>query len=179
MSANTDEMTANTDGIDLETLLDDIVASHHKPLRSQVARIDSIVRDMTDYGEPDDPVLLEIRQLVEGLCACVESQLSTERNVVFPMLRRIRQQTLVSKCHAGMIRSRLAIVERDLARIRGVMIRLRDLGAGIASPAGCCEACHELMRVAREAISNLQRLSEKQSDVLFAWAIARERSLVG
>jgi iron-sulfur cluster repair protein YtfE (RIC family) len=132
---------------------------------------------MIAYGDASDPVLLEIRQLVEGLRACVEAQLSTERGIVFPMLRRLHQQTFVSRCHAGMIRSRLTIVERDHARIRGIMVRLKDLAIEAMSPVGSCEACHELVKVVQQTIENLQKLSEKQYTVLFSWAVAREQLL--
>jgi iron-sulfur cluster repair protein YtfE (RIC family) len=166
------------DNIDLDALLADIAVSHHAPLRQQVAAIDRVVGDMTAFGgDADAAVLLDIRQLVEGLRACVESQLATEQQILFPMLRRLRQQTFVSKCHAGMVRSRVSMVERDLARIRGVMIRLRDLGNEILSPRGGCEACHELLRVVDDTLINLRGLSAKESDLLFAWAVERERAL--
>jgi iron-sulfur cluster repair protein YtfE (RIC family) len=170
-------MMTSTSDIDLDTLLNDIIVSHHDPLRCQIKRIGNLVIEMLAYGDADDPVLLEIRQLVEGLHACVEAHISTEQNIVFPMLRRLRQQTFVSRCHAGMIRSRLMIIERDLARIRGIMLRLRDLAAEVISPRGGCEICHDLQGVIDETTTNLERLSDKQGGMLFPWAVAREQSL--
>jgi iron-sulfur cluster repair protein YtfE (RIC family) len=165
---------------DLDALLEDIARAHHEPLRRHIADIARLVGEMTAYGDAGDAaVLLEIRQLVDGLAACVEQQLSVEQQTLFPMLRRLQRQTFVSKCHAGMVRSRVGIAERDLARIRGVMVRLRDLGNEILSPHGGCEACHELLGVVADAIANLRDLAVKESEVLFAWAVAREQMLAG
>ena len=63
-----------------------------------------------------DPVTADLRQLIGGLRACVESQLSMEESVLFPMLLRLQEQTLITPCRAGMIRGRVSQAERDLAR---------------------------------------------------------------
>ena len=163
---------------DLDALLEDIAATHQEPLRRQVAEIERLVGLMVAYGDAGDAaVLLDVRQLVDGLRACVDAQLATEQQVLFPTLRRLRNQTFVSKCHAGMIRSRVSMVERDHARIRGIMLRLHDLANEIRSPEGGCEACHELLGVVGQTLANLRELSVKESQVLFAWAVAREQAL--
>jgi len=163
----------------MAALMADIVATHHALLRRQIPRIKAITADITRYGaaEGDDPALLEIRQLAGGLAACVAQQLDREEQVLFPMLAKLEQQTEVSKCHAGMIRSRLMMAERDAARIRGVLARLRELATENLSPAGPCEACHELLAVIDEVLGDLREHTAKECEMLFPWAVAREAAL--
>ena len=159
-------------------VIDGVVSVHHSALRVQAARIEQISRDIHAFGGADDPVLLEIRTLVGGLRACIDEQLDKEEHALFPMLRRLEQQTVVTRCHAGMIRSRIGMAERDLARIRGVLARLRDLAQEHLSPAGPCEACHELIRLIDEVNRDLREHTRLECEIIFPWAVQREAALV-
>jgi iron-sulfur cluster repair protein YtfE (RIC family) len=76
-----------------------------------------------------------------------------------------------------MIQSRVMITEREFARIRGVMLRLRDLTHEYASPHGPCEMCHELLSAIQTLLGDLRRHAEKELGVLYPWAVERERKL--
>jgi regulator of cell morphogenesis and NO signaling len=162
----------------MAALIADVVASHHAYLREQLPRVDAVAADIIGYGGADEPVLSEIRQLVGGLRACIESQLDREEQQLFPMLERLERQTHVTQCHAGMIRSRIMMAERDLARIRGVITRLHNLAQEHLSPAGACEACHDLLGITAAMLTDLREHTRKESEVLFPWAVAREAALV-
>src|SRR3954452_22382249 len=97
-------------------LIDDITGTHHACLRREVARIEQFAAAFTAAGD-SDAAATDLRQLVGGLRACVESQLSMEEGVLFPMLLRLQEQTMITPCRAGMIRGRVMQAERDLARI--------------------------------------------------------------
>jgi len=163
----------------MAALMAEIVATHHALLRRQVPHIETIAADIARYrgAGADEPVLLEIRQLAGGLAACVAQHLDREEQTLFPMLVKLEQQTEVTKCHAGMIRSRLMMAERDAARIRGVLARLRELATEALSPAGPCEACHELLKVIDDVLGDLREHTRKECEVLFPWAVAREAAL--
>jgi iron-sulfur cluster repair protein YtfE (RIC family) len=158
-------------------LIDQLVGTHHPRLRRQLQRVEEIVREMTMHGEVGDPPLVDIQQLAQGLSACVDAQLNSEEQILFPMLRRLEHQTQVSRCRAGMIASRVRITEREFARIRGVLLRLRELANEYASPHGPCESCHELSRVAETLLFDLRQHADEELGVLYPWAIAREREL--
>lgn len=179
---NTSDIPCTASAAEVESmaaLIDDVVSTHHAFLRRQLPRIDAIAGDILAYDGADEPALVEIRQLIGGFRACVEQQLDREEKVLFPMLRRLEEQTVVTKCHAGMIRSRIVMAERDLARIRGVIARLRELTHEHLSPAGPCEACHELLAVVDEVLTDLREHTRKECEVLFPWAVAREEELAG
>ena len=171
-------VTADTAVLDVEALLADVVETHHAYLRQQLQRVDAVAADIIGFSGADEPVLTEIRQLVGGLRSCIEAQLDREEQQLFPMLRRLGTQTHVTKCHAGMIRSRIMMAERDLARIRGVIMRLHDLAQEHLSPAGACEACHDLLALTSAMLTDLREHTRKESEVLFPWAVAREAALV-
>ena len=173
-----DSMNPHAPILVAEALINDVVATHHAYLRRQLPRIDSVAGDIIGFGGADEPVLTEIRQLVSGLRACIEQQLDREEQQLFPMLIRLEQQTQVTRCHAGMIRSRIMMAERDLARIRGVIRRLADLAEEHLSPEGSCEACHELLAIARAMLLDLAEHTRKESELLFPWAVEREAALV-
>ena len=161
----------------VEQCLSDLVATHHAYLRRQVGEIERVVRDIIAFGDGAHPVAVDMQQLIGGLRTCVESQLSMEEEILFPMLVRLQEQTVISKCRNGIIRSRVMQSERDLARIRGVVLRLRDLAEEFISPHGPCEACHELLDLIRALLADLREHTRKESQVVFPWAIEREKAL--
>jgi len=161
----------------LDEWIADITAVHHACLRRQTGRIAQIVGEIASYNEAGNAIVMEMQQLIGGLCACVESQLAMEEEVLFPMLLRLQEQTVISKCRAGMIRGRVMLAERELARIRGVVLRLRDLAEESLSPGGPCEACHELLHVVRALRADLSEHTRKESEILFPWAVERESEL--
>ena len=155
---------------DLTVLLDELFATHHQVLRRAVRRIAALAADNHVHDE--------IAQVANSLAACCESQLDREENVLFPMLQRLAQTTSISACRAGMIRARVMIAERELARVRGTLQRLRELAEQHLSPAGPCEACHELLLVINPLMSDLREHTRKKCDLLFPWAIEREQALI-
>src|SRR5688572_26760239 len=125
----------------LAALLDDIASTHHQVLRRDAVRIEALT-SMAFSEVQDDRVVGEMSQIARGLSACVKTELEREENVLFPMLQRLAEQTSISACRAGMIKSRVLIAERELARVRGVVVRLKELAEAHLSPAGPCEICH-------------------------------------
>jgi iron-sulfur cluster repair protein YtfE (RIC family) len=161
----------------LEGWIAELTAGHHVYLRKQTLRIEQIVGEIAGYNDAGNAITIDMHQLSGGLRACVESQLAMEEEVLFPMILRLQQQTVISKCRAGMIRSRVLLAERDLARIRGVVLRLRDLAEEYLSPRGPCEACHELLEVVRALLKDLREHTRKESEIVYPWAVAREVEL--
>lgn len=161
----------------LQEWIADLSGGHHVYLRRQTRRIEQIVREIADFNEAENPIVTDMQQLVGGLRQCVEAQLAMEEEILFPMLARLQEQTVISKCRAGIIRARVVVAERDLARIRGVVLRLRDLAEEFMSPRGPCEACHELLSLVRALLADLREHTRKESEILFPWAVAREAEL--
>jgi iron-sulfur cluster repair protein YtfE (RIC family) len=159
--------------MDIAALIDDITTAHHACLRREVLHIERLSN--TVASEPNDPVTTDLRQLIVGLRACVESQLSMEEGVLFPMLLRLQEQTLITPCRAGMIRGRVMQAERDLARIRGVVLRLRDLAREFATDNDESEFLHTIEAL----LADLRVHTQKESQQLFPWALARETDLAG
>jgi iron-sulfur cluster repair protein YtfE (RIC family) len=156
----------------MTALMAEIVATHHACLRRDVPRLEALARDLA-HPDAQEPALVELRSLFGGLWACVEAQLDKEEQVLFPMLARLEQQGQVSKCHAGMIRSRVMMAERDLARVRGVILRMKEL----ASEHLALDARHELLDSIEALLADLREHTRKECDVLFAWAVQREAEL--
>jgi iron-sulfur cluster repair protein YtfE (RIC family) len=173
-----DAAAVGGDTLPIDDLLDELVTVHHPRLRGQVARIDQIAREMAAHGDAaNDGRLAEIRQLIESLSACVDSQLISEEQVLFPMLRRLQRPTQITACRAGMIQSRLLIAEREFARLRGVTLRLRDLTREYTAPAGPCDATLEMQREIDTLLRDLRDHADKEIRVVYRWAAARERQL--
>ena len=160
---------------------------HHPCIREHVRRLDQLGSaegdgEREDGGscgrdaDPQDPVLVEIRQLVQGLAACVEMQLEKEERVLFPTLARLRHQTRISRCHAGMVRSLVATSERDMARVRGVLARLNDLLEERLAFAPDCRRCR-LMDAVAEAMSMALAGHDELETLLFEWAVSHEGEL--
>jgi iron-sulfur cluster repair protein YtfE (RIC family) len=160
---------------DLAALLDDIAGTHHQVLRRDAARIEALTASM---DAQDDRIVNEITQIGRGLAACVKTELEREENVLFPMLQRLAEQTSISVCRAGMVQSRVMIAERELARVRGAVVRLAELAQAHLSPTGPCESCHELLGVLSPLMVDLREHTRKESEILFPWAIDRERAVI-
>jgi hypothetical protein len=87
-------------GAPMAALIEEIVATHHAALRRMVPCIEAIAGDMIEYGARDDGAvgqdghgghgaMVDIRQLIGGLWACVLGQLDREVRIVFPSLIRL------------------------------------------------------------------------------------------
>jgi iron-sulfur cluster repair protein YtfE (RIC family) len=163
---------------DLTALLDDIAGTHHQVLRRDAVRIEAFTASMPPSDVREDRIVSEMTQIARGLAVCVKTELEREENVFFPMLLRLVEQTSISARRAGMIRSRVMIAERELARVRGVVVRLAELAEAHLSAGGTCEICHELLGVLRPLMVDLREHTRKESEVLFPWAIERERALI-
>ena len=163
--------------VSFAVLVRDVVDTHHAFLRSQLPLLQKLTTEAAEANAAVAPELTQLPELTANFVACVEAQLSREEGVLFPMIERLAEQTVVSPCHAGMIKSRISMAEREHARVHGVLTRMKDLAHRYLSPAGPCEACHELLDVLDAIERDLATHVSKERDQLYPQAVEREAAL--
>lgn len=156
--------------------VEQILALHHAGLRGCLDALERLTTEAADANAAVAPELLELPELAGNFIACVSADLNRQEQVLLPMIARLQEQTVVSGCHAGMIRSRVTLAEREQARAQGVLVRIRTLAHRYLSPSGPCEACHELL-AHLEAIEQAMTRAHAASRQLFADAVKREAAL--
>lgn len=163
--------------VSFAALIRDVVDTHHAFLRRQFPLLQQLTTEAAEANAAVAPELAQLPELTANFVACVEAQLSREEGVLFPMIERLAEQTVVSPCHAGMIKSRISMAEREHARVHGVLTRMKDLTHRYLSPAGPCEACHELLGVLDAIERDLAAHVSKERGQLYPQAVEREAAL--
>ena len=135
-------------------------------------RIEALMEQIAAEAGPTADDALFIRSQVLAFHADLKRLFDREENGLFPMLWRLEKATVLSRCHAGMVRSRVrfAIIEQE--PLTGSLNRLKE--ATRACPAAACRGVLQLIEQFETALAaHLQR--ERQS--LFHRAVEMEADL--
>ncbi len=165
----------------LDSLIEQIIQTHHVFVRRHLLKMAAIIEQITDPAYDPEPRLLELRRLFLQCAGDFDVQLQQEEMVLFPMLRRLELQTVLSRCHTGMVQSRIRFAESGQARLGEALLQMNDLLRQQLSPAGPCEICHELIPLLNEFRADLRVHIHKEQEILFPRAIQLEamRSATG
>jgi regulator of cell morphogenesis and NO signaling len=153
------------------------VTEHQQWLGDRLARLRELAADAAAVNS-SIPDMAEMDQTVAFLCNDLRECLEREESMVFPALLRLKEQTSVSKCHAGMIKARLRFMVAEQEAIAGSLASAADIVRLHLSPTGPCETCHELLIALESLQAELSDHLRREQDELFAWALAREEALV-
>ena len=162
--------------ISINDLIKQIIGRHHAYLRTTFPRLEFLVNDAIE-NNPSLPDLAELRDLFATYRSETESQLSTEEEMLFPMIRRLTGMTRVTPCHAGMTASRIRLAVRQQAYVQSVLASMHDLAALHLSPNGPCEACHELLAAFDAVQTDTRKHTYLEQQLLYRQATALEAEL--
>ena len=122
--------------------------------------------------------LLDMDQKIACFCNDLPECCRREEQMVFPALLRLKSQTHITSCKAGMVAARLRFMVAEQQMLLSTLADAIQILQRHLSPAGPCELCHELLREARSLESELVVHIRREQEELFAWGISREAELV-
>ena len=141
----------------------------------------SLLRELAADAAASNPQIAEMAtmdQKVAFLCNDLRECFEREESMVFPSLVRLRQQTQVSRCHAGMVRARLRFMVAEQESVAASLAEAIQIARRHLSPAGPCEACHDLIAALESLDAELTAHRRREQDELFAWALDYEDQMI-
>lgn len=181
MAASPDNLpacpAAGTADFDVDGFVARRVTEHQQWLGDRLVRLREFAANAAAVN-PSVAEMAELDQKVAFLVNDLRDCVAREESMVFPALARLREQTQVSRCHAGMVKARLRFMVAEQDALAASLAEAREIAHRHLSPAGPCETCHALVADLESLEVELTEHLRKEQDELFAWALAREESLV-
>ena len=162
---------------DVEKFIESAIVQHKTLLGDRLSRLRDISIE-TAGGNPDNPELATMDQKVAYFCNDLRECCSREQNMVFPAILRLKGQTQISQCHAGMMKARLKFMTAEHEAVLAALAEISEIATNHLSPKGPCESCHEMLKALKAYGPLLRMHFAREQDELFVWALRREQELV-
>jgi len=149
----------------------------HHAITAQLPRLEQLAGESADANQ-DEPECRALRETSAELSASISSLFDRESRMIFPMLRRLADQTSISPCRAGSVSAWVRQMIRMQTQIQEALNHLRELATAHLSPVGPCESCHNLLSQANLIANAFEKQAEFERKSLFDWAIIFEEELI-
>ncbi|MGD0089022.1 MAG: hemerythrin domain-containing protein [Planctomycetota bacterium] len=172
--------TANDGGdcqkMSLTELCDHIEATHHRYIRDEMPNLSNQVQEVAAIHAFKHLELLKVSRLFEGLRADMETHLTREEGVLFPICRKLE----VVDCRLTPFRGSVANPIQHMEKVHekaGLAVHtIRILTANYQPPNGN-DSYRAMLESLRKFDDDLQEHLRKEKDILFPGALAREKQL--
>ena len=155
----------------LAPLVERLAGEHRRIAGDRLEEIQSAVERAADAA-PD--VLLPLTHKVLALRADLRRLFDREEHGVFPMLARLETVRVISKCHAGMVRSRARFAVLEQKPVEAAIAELRSLAGQLAADHAAGAAVLPLID---GLIAEFQAHVASEREELFPKAVALEDAL--
>jgi len=163
--------------LDVEAFVAQRTSEHQQWLGDRLSRLRELAADAA-ASNSHIAEMATMDQKVAFLCNDLRECFEREESMVFPALVRLRQQTHISRCHAGMVRARLRFMVAEQEAVAALLAQATEIARRHLSPTGPCEACHDLIAALESLNAELTAHRRREQDELFAWALDREDQLI-
>jgi hypothetical protein len=152
------------------------IAQHKRISEAVLPLMQNLADDAAD-ANASEPACRALRDTAAAVAIGIRQLFDREERMIYPMLRRLADQTMVRPCQAGVVQAWL----RQIVRLQGDLVvqvnELQSLASQRISPTGPCEICHSLVAVVSRLGGEMIRLTESERDGMFRWAIDFENAL--
>jgi iron-sulfur cluster repair protein YtfE (RIC family) len=162
---------------EVASFIEEQVAEHACLIGERLSRLRELASDAV-AANADIAELAEMDQKIAFFCNDLPECCRREEAMVFPTLLRLRSQTHISSCKAGMVAARLRFMIAEQNVMLSALADVVEIVGRNLSPTGPCESCHQLLQAAKQFQSELVAHVQREQEELFVWAIAREAALV-
>lgn len=155
-------------------LIAEIESTHHTFTRTELERIDHLLRNMLDAGLPD---LDEINRHFSHLHAELVPHLMKEENILFPFIIALeRDPAHPPKSCFGSVANPIYMMRVEHASSINLLESLRSLTSNYRIPLGCDKRIEELYSALARLDEDLVQHIHWENDVLFPRALQLEES---
>ena len=152
------------DEADLDTLIDHILVTYHRPLAEELPRLELMAQKVfVVHGERQPNILEELLATFLRLKTELESHMMKEEQILFPMIRQGRGS------HAA---GPVAVMEHEHESAGEALERLRELTNGYEVPEGACNTWRALWHGLADLEGSLHQHIHLENNILFPRALA-------
>ena len=162
---------------DLDSLIDHIVAKHHRYVREALPLLRELSTRVAKVHGKSRPELAVVRDLVTELATELESHMQAEEEQVFPDIRRLVSARGDGATELPEIGDSIGAMEADHEHAGEIMARLRRVSDGFTPPEGACTTYRATYANLAGFEEDLHRHVHLENNVLFPRAAALQKEL--
>jgi regulator of cell morphogenesis and NO signaling len=152
------------DEAELDALIDHILVTYHRPLGEELPRLEFMARKVFRvHGERQPEMLGGILSTLLALKAELESHMSKEEQVLFPMIRQGQGARTAAP---------VSVMEHEHESAGAALERLRELTGGYEVPEGACNTWRALWYGLADLETSLHQHIHLENNILFPRALA-------
>lgn len=158
-------------------LVENIVSTHHAYLQQALPELRKLSAQVVAAHAERHPELAEVREVLLGLAAELDSHLMKEEQILFPLCLQLSQASTLPESHCGTVQNPIRVMEFEHDSAGRALARLRELTADYTPPADACPTYRAFLQTLAELEVDLHRHIHKENHILFPRAIALESRL--
>ena len=163
----------------LSELIAHISATHHKFVRTEVARINPLLEKVCGVHGKNHSELLHIQALFRGLAQELTSHLMKEEMVLFPYIERMEESLIEGEpllpAPFGTVANPVAMMEHEHDAAGSALRAMRKASNDYVAPEGACASYQALYRAFAEFEADLHQHIHLENNILFPRAMKMER----
>lgn len=159
----------------LMELADHIEQVHHQYLKDELPQIETLLRKVVSVHGTRNPRLREIQRVFTSLKDELESHISREERVLFPLCRQLDQQQ-PHRVHA-LLEQPISVMMQEHEDAGEALAQLRRLSDNYTAPPDACNSFRRLYVDLSRLEADLHQHVHKENNILFPRAIEAETRL--
>lgn len=163
----------------LSELIAHINATHHKFVRSEIARITPLLAKVCGVHGKNHPELLHIQTVFRGLAQELTSHMMKEEMVLFPYISRTEESLIQGEpllpAPFGTVGNPIAMMEHEHDSAGVALRSVRAASNGYVAPEGACASYQALYLALVEFEADLHQHIHLENNILFPRALMMEK----
>lgn len=163
----------------LSELIEHIVQTHHKYVRREIPRLESLLEKVTERHGKMHPELMTMKLVFRFVGEDMLSHMDKEEQILFPYIARLeqasRESSLPPPAPFGSVARPVECMMREHTKAGEETQQIRELSNGFTLPDGACASFRALYDGLREFEQDLHRHVHLENNILFPRAIEVER----
>jgi len=163
----------------LSELIAHINATHHRFVRTEIARINPLLEKVCGVHGKNHSELLHIQALFRGLAQELTSHMMKEEMVLFPYITRMEEAVIQGEPLLpppfGTVANPVTMMEHEHDAAGNALRAMRKASNDYAAPEGACASYQALYRAFVEFEADLHQHIHLENNILFPRAIRMER----
>ena len=173
--ASTSESVVDVAAMSLTELVDHIEQTHHKYLRSEFPRLESLMEKVTSVHGEKNSRLQQIRETYLELATELSSHMMKEEQILFPMVRQLDTSEMTPTFHCGTLANPILQMESEHTQAGSALENLRELADDYTPPDWACNTYRAMLDALARLEHDLHLHIHKENNVLFPRALEMER----
>jgi regulator of cell morphogenesis and NO signaling len=165
--------------VPLSDLIAHVTATHHKYVRTEIARLSPLFDKVCGKHGENHPELLHIHAIFRGLAQELTHHMMKEEMVLFPYIARMEEAVTAGEPVLpppfGTVANPVAMMEHEHDSAGNALRAMRAATNGYIAPEGACASYQALYRALDEFEADLHQHIHLENNILFPRAITMEK----